>query len=532
MNMLSPTALQDASHHTDQPTETVSPADAEPASRTARLGPIAEAALRGVRPREALCDTFEGGADRGTDTPSPEPPSSETPSHQSDGYVAADRTVPPLGGEGRGLAALVLGSLVVVGALAWVGTRGPTAPEADVSEAVAFQETPDSPYSLPDVRSAPSSPSPEPVYAAPPGATYGGWAEFAIGARPDPDALDARLQARDATASSTRRPARAQLRDTRRRAAALVFDASARVPSASGTPIPASAVTAGASTGQTLATPADAALARPLHADAAGTTMALPSSSAPAGGAMALPATWDASSHDAYGPTSSAYGNTVPASSARAALQDAGAARLRSADTGAARADAVALPDGDFLVTQGTVISAVLETAIQSDLPGLLRAQTTRDVWSRSGRTRVIPAGTRLIGRYASGLRTGQRRVRVEWTRLERPDGVVVALASPGTDAMGRAGVGGTVDRHLGERFGAGVLFSVIGAGVALLGSEGDSRAERELYRDNGDSFERTAEIALRDSLDIPPTLHVDQGTRITVFVNRDLDFGTALGGR
>jgi type IV secretion system protein VirB10 len=33
------------------------------------------------------------------------------------------------------------------------------------------------------------------------------------------------------------------------------------------------------------------------------------------------------------------------------------------------------------------------------------------------------------------------------------------------------------------------------------------------------------ANQALKDSISIPPTIHVDQGTRIMVFVRRDLDF-------
>jgi type IV secretion system protein VirB10 len=35
----------------------------------------------------------------------------------------------------------------------------------------------------------------------------------------------------------------------------------------------------------------------------------------------------------------------------------------------------------------------------------------------------------------------------------------------------------------------------------------------------------KMAEIALNNDINIPPTIYVDQGTRIIVFVKRDLDF-------
>lgn len=213
----------------------------------------------------------------------------------------------------------------------------------------------------------------------------------------------------------------------------------------------------------------------------------------------------------------------------------------------------------DALVAQGTMIRGVLETAIQSDLPGNVRAITSEDVYSFDGRRVLIPAGTRLIGEYRSGLARGQTRVFVVWTRLLRSDGVSVSLGSIGTDPLGRAGVGGEVDNHYVERFGSAILLTMVGGGAQYIagigqqqnaGSAGGSGIQvvdpatgrvtviqqtNNQYVDQygrqiasqvvAQSLTQLANEALRDSINIPPTVHVDQGTKISIFVRRDLDF-------
>jgi len=123
----------------------------------------------------------------------------------------------------------------------------------------------------------------------------------------------------------------------------------------------------------------------------------------------------------------------------------------------------------DALVAQGTLIRADLLTAIQSDLPGNVSAIVREDVWSFDGRRVLIPAGTKLIGDYRSGITRGQTRIFVVWTRLLREDGVSVQLGSIGTDDLGRAGKAGFVDQHYVERFGASILLSVVGGASQSL---------------------------------------------------------------
>ena len=86
----------------------------------------------------------------------------------------------------------------------------------------------------------------------------------------------------------------------------------------------------------------------------------------------------------------------------------------------------------------------------------------------------------------------------------------------------------GEVDNHFFERFGTATLFSAIGPGLAALLDDPDRSANSQAIIDGGrDGFERSSEIILRQSINIPPTIRVPQGSEITIFVNRDLSFGS-----
>ncbi len=184
----------------------------------------------------------------------------------------------------------------------------------------------------------------------------------------------------------------------------------------------------------------------------------------------------------------------------------------------------------DLVIPQGTVITGVLETAINSDLPGLVRAVVSRDVRGFDGTKVLIPRGSRLIGQYSSGVALGQSRAFVIWTRLLRNDGVSVQLGSAATDPLGTAGLGGKVNSHFLRRFGAATLLSVITSGLDYL----VNTAQRGGSVTVGSPTQATqlAGIALQRDIDIPPTIKVAQGTPIRVFVAKDLDFAVEQGAR
>jgi type IV secretion system protein VirB10 len=94
----------------------------------------------------------------------------------------------------------------------------------------------------------------------------------------------------------------------------------------------------------------------------------------------------------------------------------------------------------DAWIPQGTMIRGTLETAINSDLAGMVKGIVREDVYSFDGRRILIPAGSSLIGDYKSGVQRGQERILIVWTRTIRGDGVSVQLGSYGTDRLGRSG--------------------------------------------------------------------------------------------
>lgn len=194
---------------------------------------------------------------------------------------------------------------------------------------------------------------------------------------------------------------------------------------------------------------------------------------------------------------------------------------LRASAAENAPATAMAPPDLSTTVLEGGIIAGVLETALNSDLPGFVRAIVSEDVRSFDGRRTLVPRGSRLVGQYRSGLAIGESRAFVIWTRLILPDGGSIALASPATDTLGRSGLGGKVDRHFLQRFGSAILLSVIGAGLdAAVGDNGG----QIVISSTTEAFS-IAQTALSANVNIPPTIKVPQGAPIRIFVARDLRF-------
>ncbi|NUT00128.1 MAG: type VI secretion protein [Sphingomonas sp.] len=193
----------------------------------------------------------------------------------------------------------------------------------------------------------------------------------------------------------------------------------------------------------------------------------------------------------------------------------------RVGNSGPEVAKATRMKNPGQTVSQGTLIPAVLETAINSDLPGYVRAVVSSDIRSFDGSRVLVPRSSRLIGQYKSGVAGGQTRAYVLWTRLIRPDGVSVALGSPAVDEAGQTGLSGSVNSHFMKRFGSALLLSVVGTASSLAsGGAG-------LILSGGES---AASVAAQRDGQIAPTIKVRQGQPIRVFTAKDLDFSTVAG--
>jgi len=220
-----------------------------------------------------------------------------------------------------------------------------------------------------------------------------------------------------------------------------------------------------------------------------------------------------------------AAGATAAATGPVTSIGDTGAGGSAAAfasrigGVGGAPAQARPMTNPTTTVTEGTMIPAILETAINTDVPGYVRAVVSQDVRSFDGSKILVPRSSRLIGQYQSGVQQGQKRAYVIWTRLIRPDGASVNIASPAVAFDGTTGLAGDVNNHFFRRFGSSMLLSVIG-GLGAIASGGTSVIL-------GGAGQSAAGIAAQQDGEIGPTIRVKMGEPIRVFTARDLDFST-----
>lgn len=180
------------------------------------------------------------------------------------------------------------------------------------------------------------------------------------------------------------------------------------------------------------------------------------------------------------------------------------------------------LPTRRFLLAKGAFIDCTLETAIDSTLPGMTTCITATDTFSADGTVVLLERGTKLVGETRGQAQQGSARIFVLWTEARTPTGVVVPLASPGTDELGRSGLPGEVNRHFWDRFGAAILLTVISG--AVQGAVNSQNSGGSVVVSPSTSTDVMTEI-LRSTLNTPPTVTKAQGDRIQVFVARDVDF-------
>lgn len=178
-----------------------------------------------------------------------------------------------------------------------------------------------------------------------------------------------------------------------------------------------------------------------------------------------------------------------------------------------------------WVISGGSVLAASLVTGIDSDRPGLVVAQLTEHAYdSATGRTLLLPQGSRLIGRYESDVGFGGRKVQVVWQRIVLPDGASLLLDDlPASDAQGHAGLSDRVDTHPGQLARGVVLSTLLGAGTELTLGQDESELVRALREGAQQSGARAGEQLVGRALDIAPTIRVRPGWPLSVIVHRDL---------
>lgn len=199
----------------------------------------------------------------------------------------------------------------------------------------------------------------------------------------------------------------------------------------------------------------------------------------------------------------------------------------------------VQAPRTPYELRAGFIIPATLISGINSELPGQIVAQVSQDVYdTATGKFKLVPQGSRLVGSYAAEPSFGQSRVLVAWQRIVFPDGKALDIGSmPGADSAGYGGLNDKVDNHYFRVFGSALLMSGVVAGVSYSQNQNQSQGQSG----NGTNNRQTAGSALSEAvgqqlglvmaqmiaknLNVSPTLEIRPGFRFNVIVTKDLTF-------
>jgi type IV secretion system protein VirB10 len=209
------------------------------------------------------------------------------------------------------------------------------------------------------------------------------------------------------------------------------------------------------------------------------------------------------------------------------ATDDTLSARLRPSRMAAAHATMLRNPE--LTVPVGTRIPCLPEMPIDSTVAGFFSCIVPADVRGSTGTVILMERGTRIVGEVRSALARSSRRLFVVMTQALTPNGVEIALDSPGADVMGQAGLDGEVDSHFFERFRGAMLLAFLDTGLQAAATVASNALASERGGVTLNQFQsggsQAASVALQSDINIPATLHRNQAMPMTVFVARNLDF-------
>jgi len=196
----------------------------------------------------------------------------------------------------------------------------------------------------------------------------------------------------------------------------------------------------------------------------------------------------------------------------------------RGADDDIYNRHALQTPASPHQVMAGSVIAASLITGLNSDLPGLVTAQVTENVYDTvTGRTLLIPQGSRLVGSYDSVVAFGQSRALLVWQRIILPDGSSIQIDNlPASDAAGYAGLEDRVNYHTWRLLKGIGLATLLGVGTELT-LDDESDLVRAVRESSQQSASQAGQQIVAKNLNIQPTIRVRPGWPLRVIVHKDL---------
>ncbi|RMH91062.1 TrbI/VirB10 family protein [Lysobacter pythonis] len=210
------------------------------------------------------------------------------------------------------------------------------------------------------------------------------------------------------------------------------------------------------------------------------------------------------------------------------------------------KARAKRLNNPDTLLVRGTYIRCVLETRLVTDLAGPASCIVSEPIYSINGRRLLLPVGTKLLGSYGGGGNAegqARNRVAVIWDRAITPNGLDVTMSSPSMDNLGGVGVPGQYTAHWANRITTAVLVSLISDVFKYAGEKHGPRSsvylpgagaviEQPYQSNTARTVQNLAQQAVQESALRRPTITVNQGSMLNVYVSQDVDFTGALSGR
>lgn len=195
-------------------------------------------------------------------------------------------------------------------------------------------------------------------------------------------------------------------------------------------------------------------------------------------------------------------------------------------------------PLAALVVSAGSIIPAILQTGIDSDLPGQITAVVSSNVYdTRTGNSILIPQGSKLIGTYDSNVSYGQSRVLMVWNRIVYPNGQYIDLGSmPGADLSGYAGISDQVNNHYIRLYGNALLMSLFSAGIQLSQPQSNNNSANPtsgqiIAGAVGQELGQVGAAQAQKNMNIQPTLNIRPGDGFNVLVTRDIPFAAAYAG-
>ena len=186
------------------------------------------------------------------------------------------------------------------------------------------------------------------------------------------------------------------------------------------------------------------------------------------------------------------------------------------------------MADQDLVLPKGRQIDCVLTGRIINELAGFTSCALTQNLYSDNGRVLLLERGSEAIGEYGTGGPNGSRRLFVVWNRVKTPAGVEIDLMSPGADALGTSGHPGFLEQRWLERIGTALLISVMKDAVALEAAKqapATANSQNAPWSQTSATGQGLAEQILKQTINVRPTLYINEGERISIYVARDLDF-------